>query len=782
MTRLLAPSPASPTGRSAPATALRLAGDQGSKARSLDPSSLDPSQPPGAAAWLPISRVAELLGKTEGAIRAKCIRHWSQTSPAQARLIDGSWHVFRGADPILIRADATTLAERERDLRELMQRATTQQRDAARARARAVMLWREWRSRPGIKVRERFESFRAMCFAEIGLEPSWTRLHDWCGRAAASTDIEVIAASLIDRRGGDRRAEGEGKVSDDAWAAYVALYLREPPLSLAGCWAAIARMAADRGWSWCCESRCRQLNAERLPQRVRDYARLGADRADKIHLTPIEQDPDKWLPGECWLGDHSRCDFFARVMSGSTWVARRLWLTAWTDWRSRLLCGWHIGESPNATTIRLALLHALSPTGMGLSVPRRVTIDNGKDYQSAQLHGRSRAAVKQRAEARATRSGAASLPEQHEARIEAAKRLGLFAMLGIECNFNAPYNHNGKARIERFFGVVHEGFDRWQPSWCGSKPGQRDADALAESVADVMSLPTIDEVRASFAAWAKHYNADAARKIEDLDGLSPREFYEQRLPERRIAQASSLLELGHEVSTPRLVTKRGVTLTIGGTTLRYGAGHPALIDLVGSGQEVWCSYDPSDLSRVTVRKVTGQLVCIAERNHQHGAASDTIGKAELRAATAERRRQRRETMRAIAPSRALLTDVERAALIARDNAASAEHARLDEVRAASDQAPMRLVRTIMDQDAGEAQRQREQSVLRVPAIDKAEQSRRRSVVEAMLAEEQEQATADVVLHPQPIDLLDVDPEDHVQRVSVIDALLAEEQDQQEDLS
>lgn len=683
------------------APALRLTGAHQDASRELGPS---------PALWIPIDRAAQVLGTTEGALRVRCTREFS--GRGLAALMPGPsgrqcWHIHRSADPRLIREASPASLDRLTASIEALQSAPKAKRDEAVRKARVVIAFRAWRASPGVHVNRDYLAFAATVDADPSLAPApcLRMAYEWDAKASGtSTDPRELAAMLLDRRGGDRRATDQA-MSDEAWASFQALYLREPPLSLSQCWRAVRDIAVKQGWTWISESRCRQLAAERIPSRVRDYARLGASAADKIHITPVSQDPDKWAPGETWIGDHSRCDFFARVFAGGTWVARRLWLTVWVDWRTRLLCGWHIDERPSATTIRLALHHAIATRG--LSVPRRVWVDNGKDYQSRQLHGKTRAASKQRALARAQRaSSGGALPEDHAAREELASRLGLFAMLGIETHFAMPYNHNGKARVERFFGVAHQSFDRLQPSWCGSRPGARDADALAESVSDVMTLPTLEQVREQFAAWARAYNVDAERRIEDLDGLSPLEYYERYLPERRAALPASLAELQLEVETPRVVSKHGVTLKVGDTTLRYGSGHPALREFINTGKTVWLTYDPHDLSAVNVRDEDGRLVCVAELNRRHGAATDPVSKQHLREAQAQQRRERREAQRAATVGRSILTDVERAALAARDEAAAKGERRVLAATAAEPAPPMRLVRTLIDDDAQLAQEQR----------------------------------------------------------------------------
>jgi putative transposase len=84
-----------------------------------------------------------------------------------------------------------------------------------------------------------------------------------------------------------------------------------------------------------------------------------------------------------WDGDHHQFDVI--VNAGGGWC--RPWLTAWQDMRSRMIVGWVIrAEDPNTEAILVRSARAVLQHG----VPEVVYHDNGKDYDSFALHGRTK--------------------------------------------------------------------------------------------------------------------------------------------------------------------------------------------------------------------------------------------------------------------------------------------------------------------------------------------------------------------------------------------------------
>ena len=87
----------------------------------------------------------------------------------------------------------------------------------------------------------------------------------------------------------------------------------------------------------------------------------------------IEQNPEAWKAGECWIGDHKQCDLWC--LYGEKLV--RPWLTTWMDWRTRRIAGYVLSDNPNSSTILAALRHGLMDE-RNMGGPGVVWIDNGR--------------------------------------------------------------------------------------------------------------------------------------------------------------------------------------------------------------------------------------------------------------------------------------------------------------------------------------------------------------------------------------------------------------------
>lgn len=661
-------------------------------------------EPRPASSWIPIDAAAEALGLTSGQLRRLC----KDLAPRnQARRMPGPkgrvvWHIHAGYHPRLIRvaAGASTPAEAA-TASDIVKLATDKQREAAMQRFECVRRFVAWRQRDGVEVVRDFPALASELERDIGLKPSLRTLYLWAGACQSIDDAAACIAALIDQRGGPGGAGGRGEdVSPDAWRAFEQLYLDPRKWSIAKCHRTVKARAKSEGWAWPSLRTVQLLVSRRIDPSVSVYHREGREVWSRRFETPIEQAPDAYAPGECWEADHTRLDFFVRVQRGGRWVAARPWITAWLDRRSRRLMGWHMSESANSDTIRAALLDALRDDEFG--PPRAAWLDNGKDFDSAAITGVTKA------ERRRGNGGGGGDGDN------AAAWSGLLGMLGIEPRFALPYNHNGKARIERMFGTLHMEFDREFASWCGSKPGDRDRETLDAVLADVMALPTMDEARERFVKWAQWYNARSEHSIEDLadpdtgERLSPDAFLRRLAPTRRMLPDRGVLALlAQRWSRPLKVHKWGVSLTHKGKTYRYGEHRPELESYVGSDRRVLVSFDPGDVAVIRVFDEMGRYLCDARMNAQHGGLSSTpISQEALKRAHEARRAQRRRMEQRVDWTAHLSDDAELAAIKQREIDIEAEKARQRELGIDADSSPaLRIIRTPLDGQSEGVERQ-----------------------------------------------------------------------------
>ena len=329
-------------------------------------------------------------------------------------------------------------------------------------------------------------------------------------------------------------------------------------------------------------------------------------------------------------------------------------------------------------------------------------MDNGKDFASETIGGLTK---QQRREARkATKS---------ERESNESGWGGILGQLGIEAHFNIPYNKDGKGRVERLMRTVHQTFDNTFDTYRGSERIRVAPEHLKSILGNVMAMPTLEVVRSKFAEWVEWYNHRDEHNIEDLvdtDGItriSPDAFYESRVFRRdqlRDKKVLALLELPW--SRPIKVTRSGVGMKIGGRTVSYGGADPAIKAIVG--QTIRVTYDPADMTRVSVFHEDGRFIAEALLNSQHGGFNTgPIERASLEAAMRRQRDERRRISKPIdelaisGNTRMLAADEQRKRDIDAERGREAERRGK---RDADDMPPIRLVSTPLDGEAEKAER------------------------------------------------------------------------------
>lgn len=599
--------------------------------------------------WIAIDVAAPAVGITNAAMRLRCEKLIAQGLAKKLSPVVGGqtkWHISSAHDPrlqALARSAGGTSnasgsragSDDEPTAIDRLNAAPGYRRKKAQIKAEAVRLFREWRNSPGVTVSRDYGRFAIALKAKLGLEvplrTMW-RWNDLAGQAGdVSTNFAGAAWELLDRRGGNR-AQG---FDDAAWDYFQALYLRDNRFSIAACHKDTAAKARAEGWTWIKLSRCQQLVKERIAPSLRKLARDGEEAWARDHMPPMVQDPDAWQTGQAWETDHMQFDLYCRRFQTSGWESDRPWLTTFIDRRSRKVMGWHVGWNHNSDSIRAALHHALSREGN--HPPEFVIMDNGWDFASHEFSGATKS---QRRGSRKAGSSRGRVKDESE-----QPWIGLFGLLGIRTQFCTPYNHNGKAIIERYHGVVHNDFDRRQDSWCGSKAEPRDQAKIKALLADKTALPDLASITAEFARWVEHYNLNADRNIDALaeHGVrrSPAEWYQRHAIQRRtIPNLGRVLEMiERRWERPLSPTKFGVSIVVSGKRISYGQHEPELQKLVGSGKKVFVTYNPDDTGSVRVYDDRFALICDAPMNSRFGGdvSSTPIRRRDLQAGIARQR-------------------------------------------------------------------------------------------------------------------------------------------------
>lgn len=658
--------------------------------------------------WVPIYEAAGLLELSVGRLRALCGKDLKAKGLARKRRIPGErnevWCIHITYDRRLLREPPRHEpggAGQEPDLtpEQRLCTATEDRRREATLRAKAVAIFRAWREEPGVHSVRDFPSLRLRIREQTGLMPSRRTMYSWHERCPGATgdpsrDATIHAAALLDHRAG-RSGGGKGcsVAHPDAWSAFEALYLDPRQRSIAFCHRRVCALSRERGWAWPSERRVAQLVKDRITPSRACLAREGMHAWQRKFEAPMQQRPDAWAPMERWDADHARLDFFVRVARGGRegghFVAARPWVSVWLDWRTRTVCGYQLTLEPNAESVKGALLDGIRR--MGSTAPTIAWLDNGKDYQSAAMHGLTRS------QRRALRDRASRLGGSYGWSREQA--VGILARLGIEPHFAQPYNHNGKARIERFFRTMHEDFDASVASYCGGNPGMVSEEHRDDLLKRPEDLPTLEEIAPRFAAWVESYNATARKGMDDLrdaktgELLAPLVFL-NRFPHhtRTVHDADAIALLEQRFTRQLAVGKQGIGVSIAGRKVYYGSREPALEEFKNSDRRVVVTYDRDDTTMVRVYDEQMRFVCVAQENEQFGG---TVSEDARRRAHAARKQQRADAR--IKPKRreVLMSDAELALAKQREIEVERMQAEIRRQRPDADSPPpaIRLVRT-----------------------------------------------------------------------------------------
>lgn len=384
-------------------------------------------------------------------------------------------------------------------------------------------------------------------------------------------------------------------IPDDVAATFKSLYLDEGKLTIRTCYALTRK--AFRG-----------------TEREADFPSVDAfyrlvKRFDAEEITLYRDGKDAWrnqcapyivredqeiAPNDVWVGDHRRFDIKVRGLNGKM---VRPWVTAWFDWGSRTLVGWHVFEGePCSETILIAFKRGVERHG----VPHQIYIDNGKDYRSKAITG--------------------GRIEQDK---EEGRYLSLASQLGIDVQFATPYNARAKI-VERFFKTVKDGFDRLYRSFTGGTTVEKPERLENIQAAD---CPTLAAFRQAFAGWVSEYHH---QPHTGLDGETPVQRF-ATLTNKRVAAAEHLRLCLLKTTQPRVLRRNGVEV--------LGTWFDAPELRGWFGKKVFVRYDPENMGTVEVYDEQDRFVCTATNRIalQHGADHQDL-KAAIREQRARRKR------------------------------------------------------------------------------------------------------------------------------------------------
>jgi len=630
-----------------------------------------PAEQPDARHWIALADAAEALDRDAGHLRRQCAEQLQPMGYAvKAPSPSGGdrWYVARSWHPRLSAGDIGDLYKPAS-----LEGFTDRQRATAMARAACVDAYREMR-KTATKITEAestlVNKLRRKYADELpGFKVSSRTLRRWAEVYRRPADL----VKLIDTRGGNTRAQPDPA----AWAFFRSIFRDERRPSIRVCWERTRDEARVEGWRWCSYDACRKRLDEVIPPE--QQAQFREPEAYRSKFRPyIPQDPEAFFAGERWDGDHAVLDLWCRFDG----KVIRPWITAWMDWRTRKVVGWCLSDKPNTSTILAALRIALTDES-NFGGPDLVWIDNGKDYDSYSLQGQTK---KERQKVRR---------QVNRFRLDESKAGGVFSQLGIDVHFSIPRNPNGKARIERWFGTLHDRLDKSFPTYAGRSPDTR-PEGLKTKLKDGRNIPDFEHVHARLADFIRGYNASTEHQRKDMVGWSSDQALAEWCPRRkRLANPAAVDLILQHWHQPVRVGKNGVTIKPFGKAISYGQHEPALRRLKGTGQRVRVSYDPADVTTVRVYTEAGDFVCAATANAVgYGVRGKVSGQQVKDAIKAQRQHKAKRREIAREASYEYLTTFE----IAQREAAE------DGPPPPTDDAPLQLIQTPLDRASEQVER------------------------------------------------------------------------------
>lgn len=568
----------------------------------VQPPEVTPPPPAAAPGWIDLEEAARRSGLRDGYLRRKCADEkrckdkrgtWQQRGLARLVEQEGArarWLVHESADDRL--APVKSAEARGAEYFDLGRLTAVQRQEVLRREDLVVGYDRA----VAIAVAGKFSVLDAgnRYADEVGV--SLRALQLWRVEYRARGQ-----AGLIDERW-RVAAEAKPKADDPFLLECQRRWLDKRQRSMQLAYDGALEEATAEGWATCSyKTATRYLKS--IGKREIAFHR-GGEEAYAAATSCPRRDYTTIRSNDLWVGDHHRLDV---VCVGKDGKPVRPWLTAWQDMRSRLITGWVIYESdPNADRIAAALVLGMEACG----VPRKVLVDNGKDYKSFCLTGLTK---KDR------------LKRDRSTQLDA----GIFGRHGISVTHARPYRPQAKP-IERFFGTVAGRFSQDQDTYCGRSPQTKPEDLQRQIE---RHAPTVEELAAAFGAWLDGDYQYEPHRGDGLEGKTPAFVHAANLDKKIVIPEGLKVELRCEWTKPLKVGRNGVQWK----GLFYGSNDPRLVKI--EGQLVRLGIDHQDLQLARVYDAEGgNLLCVVRPATKIPVNADSQ---TVRDVVAQERRDRR---------------------------------------------------------------------------------------------------------------------------------------------
>ncbi|HWL94040.1 MAG TPA: Mu transposase C-terminal domain-containing protein [Phycisphaerae bacterium] len=557
--------------------------------------------PSDRVGFVAIGDAARILRVSDRHLRRLCSDHYEASG--LARKVDGEWQISRRIHPTLSGIETDELRY-HRQLGEIREKGASEKAIRRAEALRKIIL--DFPTRP-LKAHDEAGRQREYVnhlagsgkLREAGIKkysPRSLRRH--VAAYWQRGDSGGLKA-LIRRTGAER---GQISIGAEAWDFFIGVKHVTRDVTVSSAYDQVAgyvierKLKDDPAWQWPALRTVQNHYAASVPDYQRVYATEGPQAFRAKCLPKVARDYSNIEAGEILCGDERTLDFMGRAIGDRGWRRGRFKVTAWLEVRSRSFKGWHIGEAANSDTILAAFKHA---TLAMETLPRRVIIDNGRDYQSV--------------------GGGRHKSGKWDGRDERREN-SAFERLEVEVTYATPRTPWAKI-IESHFNAVKAEFDRYFSSYWGGSPAERPHDADRWTKANLMSLPTVEEVRDGFKAFLEAHH-EVPQRGDGMDGMTPnqafRTFY--TATPRRVTSATLDVVCTKRVG-PVKVTRDGVRYQ----GIQYGKWQEQVWRM--QGQQVWLAVDPIEGDRVTICEEDGRPIIVAMVDNNRGETREEIREA-----------------------------------------------------------------------------------------------------------------------------------------------------------
>lgn len=489
---------------------------------------------------------------------------------------------------------------------------TTNQRQKGERRAEAVSQFSKYRRQQRqIGNQKETEIMQSFVKQWNSNHPDFTftakTLYEW-RRKSKSGNPEL----LVDRRGGYNR--GKSSIPPEMLEYFKCLYLQETKPTVTSCYEHTCWEANQRG-ILIPGKRAFELAAKNIPASEIAYYREGEKYFTDNFMPYIERDYKTLSPNDEWVSDHHLWDVFVRVPDEKGgWKAIRPWGTYWMDMRTRkIMASLLYHGNPNADRV----LSCFSLGAEQYGIPRKVLLDNGKDYKAFDLFNKEKA-------------------------VEVNGKVGnsLATNLDIQPIYAIPYNAKAKP-IERVFNTFESQFGKLQPTYAGSNAKKR-PESLNKK--DIMEYPTLEEFIQLHDRYVYEIYNEKPHTGTDMNGKSPNKAYLELPFRKRLTNPTTLYFCLMRVKGVRIVQRNGVTFNgehyYNNNTVQY------------IGKKVYARYNPGKPDILYIFDEHQNYLFQAQKIQKQGFSSDTV---DYKGANAHRRIARHNALDNYIPDKNLRT-------------------------------------------------------------------------------------------------------------------------------